>query len=154
MHVIFRHVRQFEIDDVRHSVDIDAAGGKVRGDEHPGLAITKTGERSFALRLGFVAMNGGRFDAGADHVTHDAIGAVLGSGKDEHARKDWIPQQRRKQIPLPIARHEDDPLFDALYRRRRRGDDHLDRVVEIVLGQGDRRVDGRSMISGTEVRNG
>jgi hypothetical protein len=51
MHVIFAHVRQFEIDDVRHPVDIDAAGGNVRRDKHAGFAVTKAGERSFALRL-------------------------------------------------------------------------------------------------------
>jgi hypothetical protein len=54
MHVIFGHVRQLEIDDVRHPVDIDAAGGNIRGDKHAGLAVAKAGERSFALRLGFV----------------------------------------------------------------------------------------------------
>jgi hypothetical protein len=42
--------------------------------------------------LGFVAVNGGRLDAGADQVTQDAVGAVLGSGKDEHAREDRIAQ--------------------------------------------------------------
>src|SRR6516225_5317916 len=47
MHVIFGHVRQFEIDDVRHPIDIDAASGNVGGDKHPGLAVTKAGERSF-----------------------------------------------------------------------------------------------------------
>jgi hypothetical protein len=66
MHVIFGHVRQLEIDDVRHPVDIDAAGGDISGDKHAGLAVAKAGERSFALRLGFVAVNGGRLDASAD----------------------------------------------------------------------------------------
>jgi len=37
-------------------------------------------------------VNGGRLDAGADQVTQDAVGAVLGSGKDEHAREDRIAQ--------------------------------------------------------------
>jgi hypothetical protein len=95
MHVIFGHVRQFEIDDVRHPVDVDAAGGNVGGDKHPGLAVAKAGKRPLALRLGFVAVDGDRFNAGADQVTHDAVGAVLGSGKDEHARKDRIAQQGR-----------------------------------------------------------
>jgi len=66
MHVIFRHVRQFEIDDVRHPIDIDAAGGNVGGDKHAGLAVAKAGKRSLALRLGFVAVDGDRFNAGAD----------------------------------------------------------------------------------------
>lgn len=85
--------------------------GNVRRDKHAGFAVAKAGERSFALRLGFVAVNGGRLDADANQVTHDAVGAVLRPGKDENAREDWIAQQRRKQIALPIARHEDHPLF-------------------------------------------
>ena len=96
MHVILGHVRQFEIDDVRHPIDIDAAGGNVGGDKHPGLAVTKAGERSFALRLGFVPVNGGRLDAGADQVTDDAIGAVLGSGEDEHARQDLLDRAHHR----------------------------------------------------------
>jgi hypothetical protein len=134
LRVIFGHVRQFEIDDVRHSVDIDAAGGNVRRDKYAGLAVAKAGERSFALRLGFVAVNGGCFDPGADQVTHDSVGAVLRSDEDEHAREDRIAQQRREQIPVPIARHEDHPLFDALYRRGRRCDDYLDRLINRNAG--------------------
>src|SRR5215831_8076367 len=56
-------------------IDIDAPGGYVGGDEHAGAAVAKAGERPFALRLGFVAVNGGRLDAGADQVTHDTVGA-------------------------------------------------------------------------------
>ena len=41
MHVIFGHVREFEIHDVRHPIDIDAAGGNVGGDKHAGLAVAK-----------------------------------------------------------------------------------------------------------------
>jgi hypothetical protein len=121
---------------MRYAVYIDAAGGDIGGDEHARLAVAKAGERSLALRLRFVAVDGGRLDAGPDEVTHDAVGAVFCPGKDQDAREDRITQERRKQIPLPIARHEDHPLFDALNRRRRRCDNHLDRVGEIVFGQG------------------
>ena len=96
-------VWQIEIDDGRHPVDIDAAGGNVGGDKYAGLAVAKTSERSFALRLGLVAVNAGRLDAGAGQVTHDAVGAMLGSGKDEHACEDRIAQHRRQQISLPMA---------------------------------------------------
>jgi hypothetical protein len=110
MHVVFGHVRQIEIDDVRHPVDIDAAGGNVGGDKHAGLSVAKTGERAFALRLGFVAVNAGRLDAGAGQVKHDAVGAMLGSGKDEHACDgDLAPRRRRQSIG------------DAAARRRRAG---------------------------------
>ena len=95
-------VWQIEIDDGRHPVDIDAAGGNV-GDKYGGLAVAKTGERSFALQQGLVAVNAGRLDTGAGQVTHDAVGAMLGSGKDEHACEDRIAQHRRQQISLPMS---------------------------------------------------
>ena len=41
-----------------------AAGGNVRCDKHAGLTVAKTGERSLALRPGFVAVNGNRYDPG------------------------------------------------------------------------------------------
>jgi len=49
MHVIFGYVRQLEIDDMRHRVDIDAAGGNICGDKHAGLAVAKAGERSVVV---------------------------------------------------------------------------------------------------------
>ena len=62
--IVFGHIRQLEIDDVRHAFHIDPARGDVGGDEHSAAARAETGERAFALRLRFVAVNGGGFDAG------------------------------------------------------------------------------------------
>ena len=44
--IVFRHVRQFEVDDVRHVVDIYPACGDVGGHEHPGVARPETGKGS------------------------------------------------------------------------------------------------------------
>ena len=41
MHVVFRRVRQFVIDDVGQVIDIKAAGGDVGGDQGVGLAALK-----------------------------------------------------------------------------------------------------------------
>ena len=55
--IVFRHVRQFEVDDMRYAIDIDAARGNVGSHQHAGAAITKIAERAFPLRLGFVAVD-------------------------------------------------------------------------------------------------
>jgi hypothetical protein len=51
VHIVLRDVRQIEIDDVRHAVDIDAAGGDVGGNEDAGATLAKVGERALALWL-------------------------------------------------------------------------------------------------------
>src|SRR5690606_30959385 len=39
VHIVFGHVWQFKIDDVRELVDVDAARGDVSGDKHGDLAV-------------------------------------------------------------------------------------------------------------------
>jgi hypothetical protein len=90
--IVFRHVRQLEIDDVRHAFDIDPACGDVGGHEHSAMAGAEAGERAFALRLRFVAVNGGGFDAGADEMPRDPVRTMLCSGEDEHPREGGVPQ--------------------------------------------------------------
>src|SRR5208282_1546705 len=107
MDIVFRHVRQLEVDDVRHAFDIDPARGDVSRHEHPAMARAETGERTLALGLRFVAMNGRGLDAGADEMPHDPVRTVLCSRKDEHPRKGGVPQQFREQLPLLRTRDED-----------------------------------------------
>ena len=45
-------------------------------------------------------------------------------------------QQSCEQLPLLGARDEDDALIDELDGRRGGGDGHLDRIVEVGLGEG------------------
>jgi hypothetical protein len=91
--IILRHVWQLEIDDVRHAVHIDPAGGDVCRDKDPGVAGAEAGERAFALGLRFVPMDSDGFDTGAVQMPHDPIGTVLCAGKDEHPFEGWIAQQ-------------------------------------------------------------
>ena len=140
MDVIFRHIRQVEVEDVRYGVDIDAAGGDVGGDQHAGAAGTKAGQGALALRLGFVAVNGGSLDAGSEQMPGDAIGAVLGAGEHQHALEARVAQHRRQELALALARHEDDVLLHPLHRGGGRRDHDLDRVVEVFLGQGGDRL--------------
>jgi hypothetical protein len=51
MDIIFRHVRQLEVDDMRHAFYIDPAGGDVSGYQHSGAALAEPGKRALALWL-------------------------------------------------------------------------------------------------------
>ncbi len=135
MDIILRHIRQLEVDDVRHPLDIDPARGDVGGDEHPGVTGAEGRQRAFPLGLRFVAVNGDRLDAGADEVAHHPVCPVFRPGEDQHPGKSRLFEQRRQQIPLLRSRNEQDPLVDEIDRRRRRRNRHLDRVVEVLLGE-------------------
>jgi hypothetical protein len=120
---------------VRHGVHIDPAGGDVGGHKHSGAAGAEAGERAFALGLRFVSVDGDRLDTGPAQMPHDPIGTVLCAGEHEHPFQGRIAQQCRQQLAFPIARDEDDALIHLLDRRRGRRDGHLDRVVEVLLGE-------------------
>ncbi len=136
MDIVLGHIRQLEINHVRHAVDIDAASGDIGGDKHAGLPIAKAGERALALRLRLVAVDGRGFDTGIRQVPDDAVGAVLRAGEHEDPRESRIAQYRRQQIAFLLTLDKDDALLDALYRRRRRRDNDLDRIRQILLSQG------------------
>ena len=69
--IALRHVRQLEVDDVRHQVDVDAARGDVGGNQRPDLRGAKGRQRLLALRLALVAVDGGDADAGRLEMTGD-----------------------------------------------------------------------------------
>ncbi len=139
VNIVLRHVWQLEIDDVRHAFHIDPAGGDVGGDEDPGAAGAKTGERTFALGLRFVSMNGDGLDTGPAQMPHDPVCTVLCACEHEHPFEGRIAQQCRQQFPFSIARDEDDALIHQFDRRRGRRYGHLDRAVEVLLGKGGNR---------------
>lgn len=112
MNIILWHVWQLEIDDVRHAFHIDSTGGDIGRDENPGVAGAEAGERAFALRLRFVAVDGNGLDTGPAQMPHDPVRTMLCAGKDEHPCESWIAQQRRKLLAFPIARNEKDALID------------------------------------------
>ena len=83
--VLLRHVRQVEVDDVGDVVDVDAARGDFGGDENARLALLEAIERTGALALALVAVDGVGVEAGAFELLRDAVGAVLGAGEHQRA---------------------------------------------------------------------
>ena len=64
MHVSLRLHREVIINHVRNVIDIEAACGDVRGDEHLKASTVEAIQRACASGLRFVAVNGRAKDAG------------------------------------------------------------------------------------------
>src|SRR5215470_10981952 len=71
---------------------VDAARGDIGGDQGFHVAPAKRREHALALTLRFVAVDRLGGDAGLGQLTHDLVGAVLGSGEDESAIDRAAPQ--------------------------------------------------------------
>jgi hypothetical protein len=77
--VSLRDVRQLIVDDVRHLIDVDAAGGDVGRHQRSHPRHAQVRERMLALGLTFVAVDGGNADARRTEVTGDPVRAALGT---------------------------------------------------------------------------
>src|SRR5665213_1886162 len=135
MHVVFRNVRHFVIDDQRQVVDVEAARGDVGGDQHLQLAVLEL-LQSFEprlLRLVAVDRRGG--EAILLELAREPRRAMLGAHEAQHlpdvARLDDVHQQRA----LRVLR----ALVDALRDRFDGGVAYRDfdqlRLVEHLVGE-------------------
>jgi hypothetical protein len=106
VNIVFGNVRQLEVDDVRYAFHIDPARGNVGSDEDPAAAGAKSGERTLALGLRLVSMNGDSLDTGRAQMSHNPVRTVLCAGEHEHAFKCRITQQCRQSVAFPIARNK------------------------------------------------
>ena len=78
MHIVFGMHREVEIDHMRDAIDIDAARCDVRGHEHTNCAALEISERTEALILRSVRMQGCRRNTFTTELPCNAIGTVLG----------------------------------------------------------------------------
>src|SRR5690606_762848 len=116
--VLLGHVGQLEVDHVADARDVDAARGDVGGDEDLGPAAPELVERPFALRLALVAVDRVGRDVRLGQLLHDAVGAVLGTGEDQHAvhlaRLQALAEREREQSLLVGLADEADELLNPL----------------------------------------
>ena len=84
MNIVFRDIGQFKVHHVRQLLDIQTAGGDVRGNQHAYLAGLEPGQCTGTRPLALVAVNGRAADAVLFELLREAVGAVLGAGKDQH----------------------------------------------------------------------
>ncbi len=135
VHICLRHMRQFEVHDVRNVVYVDAAGGDVCRDEDRQLAPAEAIEGPLALALAFVAVQSVNGNAGPGQRLGDFVGTALGAGEDDSALHLRLAQQRNEDAALVTARKMHDPLVDGLDRPRSRSDGDLYRLAHEIRGK-------------------
>ena len=123
-------VRDVEVDDVAHALDIDPARRDVGRDEQPRLARPESTERPLARVLRLVAVDRVGGKAGGVEIFHHLVGAVLRAGEDERAGDGSVGEETVQHALLVARRAHDDALADPVGRRRDRSDRNLDRIDE------------------------
>jgi hypothetical protein len=81
--------RRVEVDDQGHRIDVDPSRRDVGRDQHIEPTRTKGGERTLALALAAVAVDGGRLETGAAETLREPISAALGPA--EHQCRPFRP---------------------------------------------------------------
>ena len=120
MDVTIRLVRQLEINDMRHIVDIDTPRRDISRDQNPDLALAEILQCPLAGILRLVAMDGLSRNAGFTNFFRNTVGAMLCAGKDNNPGKLRVFQQLHQKRRLVSGRNMIDRLGDQFDRRRRR----------------------------------
>ena len=115
--------------------NVNAARRNIRCDKDLDLAIAERLQRSGALALRFVAVDGSGLNAGAGKPTHDTVSAMLGAGEDQRPVNLLALQFKRQQGLLFALLDKGHKLFDTLCRGCRGGDRNTHRIVEEAIAQ-------------------
>jgi hypothetical protein len=133
--VVFVAGRHVVVDDVRHSVDVQSAGGHVGGDEDAQTSVTEALERALALSLGHVAVDGAGPEAALHEVFAEAFGAALGAGEDDDLAALRLDEDVVEVFHLLLAAVDVHHVLVDVLGGRARLDGHGDRVLEELDGQ-------------------
>ena len=134
MHILFRHVGQFIVEDVAHRRDVEAAGRDIGRHQHLHFAGAEARERAGALGLAAVAVDGFGRNLVRRKLAHNAIGAMFGAGENDGAAHVGLDQQMRQQRQLFRLGDMDHRLHHALGGGGGRLHGNLDGVLQIALG--------------------
>src|SRR5262249_37827086 len=110
--VDFGHFGQIEVDHVRHTLDVEPAGGDVGGHQDGRPVGFERRQRSLTDALALIAVNGGRADAGAIEMLYDLVGAVLRASENDRTRAGRVLQVMDEQLQLVMRLDEKDGVFD------------------------------------------
>ena len=105
MHIIFGHIGQLVIHDVRQLIDIDTARRDVSRAQHLQAAALEFSQRPRARALALVAVNGQRSDAVLVQLFGQPVGTVLGAHKHQHLLPLVFLDQIREQFAFTVAIH-------------------------------------------------
>ena len=98
----------------------------------PGLEV---GQGADALRLGLVAVDGGRRDPVAGELLGEPVRAVLGAGEDERLVDAAAAHERAQELALALAVHRVHELAHEDRGGVAGSDVHLGRPVEEAVGE-------------------
>ena len=130
VHICFRHIGDVVVHDERQLLDVDAAGGDVRGHEDAALPLLEGGERRLACALRLVSVDRLGCEAAAVQVAGDAVRAVLRAGEHEHGGRVPPPEEPGEQTALVRLIDEADVLADRLHRAGGRIHLHHGHIVQ------------------------
>ena len=122
------------VDDVGDQADVNTAGSDVGRHHDVVLAAAEAVHRLLPPVLRQVALQRSHTVAAFVQILGQPLGAVLGAGEDQHARRGRLLQQSVQQLALQRLRHRVEGVGDGLGR----GADvhlHRGRVLQDVVGQ-------------------
>ena len=132
MDVVGRLGRHVKVHDVAHVANVDAAGEHVGCHQHVNGTVAEGRKGTLALGLAAVAVNRGSLDALALQTTAAAVGAVLGTHKDDGALRALLFEELGQQVILGLNGHREHKLVDGVGGRRGGRDLHAGRVAHQV----------------------
>ena len=135
VHVVFGHVGNVVVDDVRQLVDVDAACRNIGSNQGAQIARLELGQRLGAGALALVAVQRHGLDALVVQKVGHLVGAELGAREHQYLAPVVFADQVRQYVFLAVATHGVDHLRDALHRGVGRRDLHALRVLQQVARQ-------------------
>src|SRR3989344_5462330 len=135
VHVVFRDVRDFVVDDVRQVVDVNAARCNVGGHQGADFAAFEACQCLGARTLTLVAVQGHGLHAVLGQELGHIVGAKLGAGEHQHLAPVVLLDDMQQHLLLLATAHGVNHLRDALHGGVAGGDLDALRVLEQGVGQ-------------------
>ena len=126
------------VDDVADVVDVQAAGGDVRGDQHVQGTVTEAAHDPVAGLLGQAAVEGGRIVAAAAQGLGEVVHLAAGAGEDERGGRVLHVEDPAQGGELVRAAHDVGHLAhegDAVAGAALRVDPDARRLAQVALAR-------------------
>src|SRR5690606_5727973 len=136
VHIVSRHVGQFEVHHMRQLFNIQTTSGDIVGHQPGNITASEFGQCAGTGVLTCIAMNGRGGDVVFLQVFRQAVSTVLGTGKYQHLLPLVVFQQLAEQLRLTFFIGRNDPLLDTVRGAVTRADVDFQRIVHQAFGQG------------------
>src|SRR5690606_9757456 len=98
--VVFRNVRQFEVDHVRQLINVQTTRGDVGGNQYHNLAVLEAGQRTGTSRLALVAVQGFSGHTVLGQFFGQTVGTVLGAAEHQNLVAAAFADEGAQQVTL------------------------------------------------------